>query len=58
MTIYGMTEEKLLKKIYEAFSFKKKKIIYLFIWLHLILVAGFFTCSMQTLSCGMWTLVP
>ena len=33
---------------------------YLFIWLCWILVAthGIFSCSMRTLSCGMWDLVP
>ena len=33
---------------------------YLFIWLCWVLVAayGTFSCSMQTLSCGMWDLVP
>ena len=33
---------------------------YLFIWLHRILVAAcrIFGCGMQTLSCGLWDLVP
>ena len=50
-------------------SFKKKKQIYSFIWLHQILVVacGIFelrfgmqdlSCSILTLSCGMWDLVP
>ena len=30
MTVHGMTEEKLLKKIYEGFFFFKKKFTYLF----------------------------
>ena len=50
-----MTEEKLFKKIYEEFSFKKKKkFIYLFIWLHLILVAGFLlaACRLLVAACG------
>ena len=36
------------------------KNIYLFIWLHSVLVAahGIFSCSMRTLSCGMWDVVP
>ena len=34
--------------------------IYLFIWLHWVLVlkSRIFSCSMQTLSCGMWDLFP
>ena len=34
--------------------------IYLFIWLHWLLVAacGIFSCSMWTLRCGLWDLVP
>ena len=37
-----------------------KKYIYLFIWLPLVLVTayGIFGSGMQTLSCGMWDLVP
>ena len=33
---------------------------YLFIWLRWVLVAayGTFSCSLQTLSCGMWDLAP
>ena len=33
---------------------------YLFIWLYHILVAAcrIFGCGMQTLSCGLWDLVP
>ena len=40
--------------------FKNKVKKYLFIWLHSILVAahGIFRCSMRTLSCGLWDLVP
>ena len=36
------------------------KYIYLFIWLHRISFAacGIFSCSVQTLSCDMWDLVP
>jgi len=35
-------------------------LVYLFMWLHQVLVVacGIFTCSVQTLSCGMWDLVP
>ena len=37
-----------------------KNIFYLFIWLLRVLVAAcrLFSCSMQTLSCSMWDLVP
>ena len=36
------------------------KTIYLLIWLHWVSVAarGIFSCSMRTLSCGMWDVVP
>ena len=41
-----------------AFLFFKK--IYLFIWLHWVLVVarGIFSFSIQTLRSGMWDLVP
>ena len=34
--------------------------IVLFIWLHqaLIVTCGIFSCSMRTLSCGLWDLIP
>ena len=32
MTIYVMTEEKLFKKIYEEFSFKKKKNLFTYLF--------------------------
>ena len=36
------------------------KNMYLFIWLHQVLVVAHrnFSCDMQTLSCGIWDLVP
>ena len=53
---------------FSAFSRKAKRPLffsfqfYLFIWLNQVLIAarGIFNlrCSMQTLSCGMWDLVP
>ena len=41
-------------------TFLKQYFIYLFIWLQQVLVVacGIFSCSLQTLSCGMWDLVP
>ena len=49
MTVHGMTEEKLLKKIYEGFSFflKKNLLIYL---AAPGLSCRIFTYSIQTLS--------
>ena len=42
------------------FNFLKKKSIYLFIWLHQVLVTvrGILSCGMRPLSCGMWHLAP
>ena len=44
----------------KQFFIKKKKKVYLFIWLHQVLVAAcrIFSCGMQALSCSMWNLVP
>ena len=38
----------------------RNSLSYLFIWLCPVLVGacGVFSCGMQTLSCGLWDLVP
>ena len=45
----------LVSNIFFLFVLKKKKLIYLFIWPHCVLVAAYqiFSWGMQSLSCGM-----
>ena len=51
---YTHTHFFLKSKFYLQCSLLKKKKTSLFIWLHHVLVV----CDIQTLSWGMWTLVP
>ena len=66
-SVLGILQARILERVAIPFSSRFyplltffKNCFYSFIWLHWVLVAacGIFSCGTQTLSCGMWDLVP